>query len=219
MKDKVIIVGTSGHSKVVCDIVLSEGKFEIFGFIDDYLSNDDSKLNILGKIEDIPEILKKYSVINFIIAVGHNYFREQVVARIVSQNSHIKFVSVIHSKATIGSNVAIGRGVVIMPNVVINSDTRIGDHCILNTGSIAEHDCVLSNFSSLAPNSVISGNVIIGKGSSVSVGACVINSVTIGHSVIIGAGAVVVNDIDDCKLVIGVPGKAVRNRKVDERYI
>ena len=219
MKEKVIIVGTSGHSKVVCDVILAVGRFEVLGFIDDYLSNDDSDLNILGKVEDIPEIINKYDVTNFIVAIGHNYFREKVVSRMLLQNKFIKFISSVHPSAIIGSDVVIEDGVVIMPNVVVNSNTIIGVHSILNTGSIAEHDCVLSDFSSLAPNSVISGNVSVGKGSSISVGACVINKINIGEGTIIGAGAVVVKDVGDYKLVIGVPGKSIRDRKVDEHYI
>lgn len=50
----------------------------------------------------------------------------------------------------------------------------------------------------------------IERGSLIGIGAIVLNGVRIGHSSILGAGAVVTKDIPPYSLVVGVPGKIVR---------
>lgn len=52
---------------------------------------------------------------------------------------------------------------------------------------------------------VIGNNVFIGTG------ATILGGVTIGNDCIIGAGAVVITDIPDGSVVVGVPGKIIKN--------
>ena len=44
-KQKVIIIGSSGHSKVVIDTFEKEGKYEIIGLIDSYRDLGEETLN------------------------------------------------------------------------------------------------------------------------------------------------------------------------------
>ena len=51
LKPKVVIFGSSGHAKVIVDIIESESKFQLLGFIDKFKSVGDE---ILG-YKDIGE--------------------------------------------------------------------------------------------------------------------------------------------------------------------
>lgn len=52
---------------------------------------------------------------------------------------------------------------------------------------------------------MIEDNVII------MTGAAILGNITIGHDSIIGAGSVVVDDIPPYSLVVGVPGRVIKN--------
>lgn len=63
------------------------------------------------------------------------------------------------------------------------------------------------------------GNPTIGNHVSVRAGAKVIGNITIGDDVIIGANAVVVKDVPSHSVVVGVPGRIIKNRKsMDELW-
>ncbi|MEY8214236.1 MAG: hypothetical protein RPR97_07095 [Colwellia sp.] len=56
--EDIIIIGSSGHAKVVIDVVQQEGKYHIVGLIDRFRKIDEETLGykVLGKEEDLPEL-------------------------------------------------------------------------------------------------------------------------------------------------------------------
>ena len=58
MKEKVVIIGASGHGKVIADIILKSGD-EIVGFLDDNpeLTNRFIDFPMLGKIQDVSKYI------------------------------------------------------------------------------------------------------------------------------------------------------------------
>ncbi len=210
---KIVIIGASGHAKVVADIILSRKrdlneKIEIVAFLDDNYKN-------LGyqKIFGIPIIgtLKKienFDKVNywFIIGVGNNHIRE----KIFKQYSELNYYTAIHPKATIAEEVLIGAGTVIMANVVINAYSTIGKQCILNTSSIIEHDNVLKDYVHVSSNAVLCGEVSINNGSWIGAGSVVKQQISIGENVMIGAGTVIIRDVEDNCTIVGNPGRIIK---------
>lgn len=197
LKDReIIIVGAGGHSKVIEDILILNGR-KIFGFLDDnYVGSE-----ILGKVELIEKYKDKY---DFVLAIGNNEIREKI-----SKKYLVKYAVVIHPKAIISKNVQIKEGTVIMAGVIINSDAQIGKHCIVNTGAIIEHDNKIEDYTHISPGAILAGNVKVNKKSWIGAGATIIQGITIGESSIVGAGAVVVKDIPELCIAVGVPAKPI----------
>lgn len=199
---KLIIIGASGHGKVVADIALKTG-YEILGFLDD---NDCLKellgYPVLGKIEEMNKYVEECE---FIIAIGDNSVREKI-----STQKNISRCTLIHPKAVIGMDVQIDEGSVIMANATINSSVQIGKHCIINTGAIVEHDDFLENYVHISPNAALAGNVKVGKRTHIGIGANVKNNINIVSDVIIGAGAVVIRDIKEKGVYVGIPARRVK---------
>lgn len=185
-----IIIGASGHGRVVSDIVLSTGD-EVVGFLDD----DIQKNNVIGKIDEC----EKFNNYEFIIAIGNQNIREKI------SKKNLKWYTAIHKSAIISNNVSIGEGSVIMPNVVINTGSNIGRHCIVNTGAIIEHDNKVEDYVHVSVGAKIGGGVSIGKSTWVGIGATIINNVNICANCMIGAGAVVIKNIEDSGVYVGVP--------------
>lgn len=199
MKRKLIIIGASGHGKVIADIAIKNG-YEILGFLDD---NDSVKsilgFPVLGAVDRIEQYRQECE---FVIAIGNNRIREKI-----AEQFSATWATLIHPTAVIGMDVEIGEGTVIMANAVINPSAKIGNHCIINTGAIVEHDNRLEDFVHISPNAVLAGTVEVGENTHIGVGACIKNNLKIADNVTVGAGAVVTKNITEAGVYIGVPSR------------
>jgi len=205
MKDKLIIIGASGHGKVVADIAIKMNKWQSIAFLDDDESIKTSMgFEVIGKTADV-FIYKNEA--DFFVAIGSNTTREKIQEKLIEQGLNV--VSLIHPSAVIGTDVEIGIGSVVMAGVVINSSSRIGKGCIINTSSSLDHDNVIEDYVHISPGAGIAGTVKVGKGSWLGTGSIISNNVNICNGCIVGAGAVVVKDIAEPGTYVGVPVRRV----------
>ncbi len=158
--DNIVIIGSSGHAKVIIDIVQQEGKYNIAGLLDRYRKVDEQTLGyrVLGKEEDLPELMNVHCCKGAIVAIGDNFIRSKVASRVREICPDLPFVCAIHPKASIATDVSIGEGTVIMAGVCINPCSSVGRFCILNTNSSLDHDSTMEDFASLAPGATTGGN-------------------------------------------------------------
>lgn len=194
-KKRLIIIGASGHGKVVADIALLNGYKDIVFLDDDESKKECAGFPVVGKTSEAKNLVG-----DKIVAIGNASVRERI------QNT-IETVTLIHPNAVIGRNVEIGDGTVVMAGAVINTDTRIGKGCIVNTSASVDHDCIIGNYAHVAVGAHVCGTVKVGKCVWVGAGATVSNSITICDGVLIGAGAVVVKNIRDPGLYVGIPAR------------
>ncbi|WP_378173695.1 acetyltransferase [Aquimarina sp. SS2-1] len=218
--EKIVIIGASGHAKVVIETIESNGKYQIYGLIDSFKPTGDKLLGyeILGT-EDLIKDLVKRGISKGIVAIGDNWTRHSMHNRIKEIAPEFEFITIIHPSAIISSSVTVGKGTVILASVKVNALAEIGDGCILNTNASFGHDGKLGNFSSIAPGVTVGGNVTVGFCSAISLGANVIQGINIGKHSIIGAGSLLLHDVDDYKLVYGVPGEVIKTVKKGKRYL
>lgn len=218
--EKIIIIGASGHAKVIIDAIELVGKYSIHGYIDSYKPKEKKILNytILGSEKIIPELVNK-GINKGIIAIGDNYKRAKMAKKILKTVPNFEFVSIIHPSAIISKYANIGNGSVILGGAIIDVDSKVGDFCIVNNAANLGHDSTMESYSSLAPNTSTGGAVFIGKYTAISIGANVLQSIHVGEHTIIGAGALVTNDIDSYKIAYGVPAKTIRDRKKGDSYL
>ena len=221
MMDKILIIGASGHAKVIIDIIEKEGKYEIFGLLDSYKKKGNYLYNykILGTEKDLPDLIKNYDIKGGIIAIGDNYTRMKIYLDISSMVKNFNFINAIHPSSVIGKNVVINEGTVIMPGVVINSDTKLGKQCIVNTNSSVGHDCIIKDFTSIAPGVTLAGGVKVAECTAISLGVSVLEMVKIGKHTVIGASALVNKNIGSYKKAFGVPAKEISDRKKSDKYL
>lgn len=201
MKDKLIIIGASGHGKVVADIAMKMNKWKKIVFIDD---NESVKtcmgLEVIGKTADA---FKYKEEADFFVAIGDNPIREKIQEKLIDEG--LSIVSLIHPNAVIGTDVQIGTGSVVMAGVVINGSSRIGKGCIINTSCSLDHDNLIEDYVHVSPGANLAGTVKVGKGSWLGIGSVVSNNVNICSECKLGAGAVVVRDITEPGTYVGVP--------------
>jgi len=201
MNKKIYLYGASGHCKVIINI-LELNNYEIINIIDD----DSNKSSLLGYnvVNNINTLKRNESII---IAIGDNFTRRHIVKKL---NNNFAFCIAIHPNSSINDNVKIDKGSVVMSNTVINSKTVIGKHCIVNTSSSIDHDCLIDDFTHIGPGVTLCGGVKIGKETLVGAGSVIIPNINIGNNVTIGAGSVIINNIPDNCVVVGNPGKILK---------
>lgn len=198
MENKLIIIGASGHGKVVADLAMQCG-WQIEGFLDDnpHLT-EHFGFPVLGKTDQIGKEACRY-----VIAIGSNEVRRQIA----EEHGEVSYLSLVHSSAVLGHGSKIGMGTVVMAQAVLNADAKVGRHCIVNTGAIIEHDCLVGDYTHISPGAVLAGTVIVGRECHIGAGATVRNNISICGRVTVGAGAVVVKDITEPGVYMGVPAK------------
>ncbi len=218
--DKILVIGASGHAKVIIEAIELNNEFEVMGYIDTFIPKGKEIFGyqVLGN-EEILKDLYNNGITKGIIAIGDNWTRYLMYKKVKELCPSFEFITVIHPTAIISKYAKIGKGTVVLTLGKINTDSIVGDFCILNTNSNLGHDSVMGDFSSLASSVTMGGTTKVGKYSAISLGACVIQNITIGKHTVIGAGSVITQDIDDYNVAYGIPAKIVRKRKKEDKYL
>jgi sugar O-acyltransferase (sialic acid O-acetyltransferase NeuD family) len=221
MPQRIVIVGSSGHAKVVAEIVEREAKCTIAGLIDSFRPAGESAFGyrILGSEQALGALMASDGITGALIAIGDNWQRARMAGSISKLAPRLAFVSAVHPSAALARDVSLGAGSVVMPGAVVNPGATLGQHCIVNTGATVDHDCGLADFASLAPGAVLGGRVGIGECAAVMLGAQVIHGRRIGAHAVVGAGALVLEDIPEHAVAYGAPARVVRRRTEGEAYL
>ncbi|WP_017315579.1 gamma carbonic anhydrase family protein [Mastigocladopsis repens] len=122
----------------------------------------------------------------------------------------------IAANAVVMGSVKIAAGVSIWYGAVVRGDVErieIGECTNIQDGAILHGDpgkpTILEDHVTVGHRAVVH-SAYIERGSLIGIGAVVLDGVRLGAGSIIGAGAVVTKDVPPFSLIVGVPGKVVR---------
>jgi UDP-perosamine 4-acetyltransferase len=213
---QIIIVGASGHAKVILDILQDLDAVEIVGCTSGDSADAGKQLlgvPVLGDDRLLPKLYAQ-GVRAAFVAVGDNRLRRKLMRDVLAAG--FELANAISPRAVVSRRVKLGVGVAVMPGAVLNACSVIGDGSIVNTGATVDHDCRLGPCVHVAPGTNLAGCVTIGEGAFLGTGARVIPRITVGHWAIVGAGAVVINDIPDHVTAVGVPASIIAAHQREE---
>lgn len=218
---RIVVVGASDHGRCVIDALDQAGEHEIVGVLDDAvaLGTRVAGYDVLGTLSDVRQLRQRYSFVGGIVGIGDNYTRGQVVRRIRALDPEFEFVTAVHPRASVGHDVQVGEGVVLMAGSVIQGPAQLGKHSFALCGAVLSHDSTLGDFASLAPGAVAGGRVRVGDYAAIALGASVVHGVTIGEHTVVGAGSVVMKDLPSRVVAYGTPCRVVRLREPSDRYL
>ena len=191
MKD-IILIGGGGHCKSAIDVIEQEGRFKIIGVIDkpELFGKDVLGYKVIGNDNDLKSLVKQCK--NTLITIGQI---QSPSKRIKLYDTVLKLgftlPNIISPRAYFSKHATIGKGSVIMHDVVINAGAIIGDNCIINTKSIVEHDSNIGNHCHISTNVVINGGVIVGNGSFIGSGVVTKENIRIDDNFFAKAGVIV----------------------------
>jgi sugar O-acyltransferase (sialic acid O-acetyltransferase NeuD family) len=218
---RIVMIGAGGHGRAVLDVIRSEGHYDVAGLIDSIRPPGSQwlGLTVFGDEQRLPELCRELGTRTGLVAVGDNWQRRALAARLERRVPGFSLVSSVHSAASVARDAALGAGSVVMPGAVIVSGARIGRGCIVNTLASLDHNGVMEDFASLAPGAVTGGGVHVGTCAAVGLGARVAQDVRIGAHAVVGAGALVLEEVPARVVAFGAPARVVRARTEDEPYL
>lgn len=215
---KLVIFGGSGIGMIAASIAEDLGSHEVIGFLNDVVPVGSDigrfkKIPVLGKSEMYKELLNDSEVDFFIAYVGLQNEKATFnnIKRIDVPDS--RWASLIHPSAILPREYCeIGKGVLVAPLAQVSPDVKIGDHCILLANSFVGHDSSLDTFAHVATNGVVGANVSVGRAVHIGSNATIREKIQIGDFALIGSGSVVLQHVEENSVIVGNPGRVLKNR-------
>ena len=201
---RLLLVGASGHGRVVADLAELLG-WDSIAFVDDRWPEItfNRQWPVIGTIKDLARLRGEYETA--FVSIGANKARLALHRKITELSFTVPML--VHPSAVVSRYAGLGRGAVALANVVVSSFAVVGEAVVLNTACTVDHDCVLGDGIHISPGAHLAGNVIVGDCSWVGIGASVREGTVIGSDSMIGAGSAVVSDIRAGATAIGVPAR------------
>lgn len=197
----IVIIGASGHGKVIADIAKNVG-YEKITFLDDGRTGKVGSYEIAGDTS----LIDSFDA-DFFVAIGSGLVRKRISLLLEEKGKNVP--TLIHPAAVVAESARLGCGTSVMAGAVINPDAIIGKGSIINTGASVDHDCIIGEYNHISVGSHIAGSVATGENVWVGAGATVSNNIKICSNVLLGAGAVAVKNIDEAGTYIGVPARVM----------
>lgn len=205
-RNPLYIIGAGGFAREVYEY-LSHSTSEVIGFLDDNveaLVNYDYKDQVVDRLfsDDLP----KNAVL--VMAIAKPSLKKQLYSFYSSKG--YKFKTFVHPTAVVGSNVSIGEGSIICPQVTITTDVSIGVLATINAHSSIGHDAKLGDYCTLSGHCDVTGHVSLADEVYFGSHALAIPSVKIGAGAIIGAGSVVISKVKPGATMFGNPARKIK---------
>ncbi|MGK7376366.1 NeuD/PglB/VioB family sugar acetyltransferase [Planococcus sp. 1R117A] len=202
----ILLIGDSGHAKVITDIVNSSGNQVVAKLNDKYAELFKEDGCWFGPVSEVHSLIEKEQA-KVIVAIGANSVRRKIVEGLALNAD--QYATAIHKDAIVSPSAAIGHGTVVMPGAVINAAAIVGDHAIINSRSVVEHDCIAENYVHVSPGATVAGVAKLGEGVLIEAGASVTATKEIGQWSIVRAGSAVIENVGAYTTVMGVPAREI----------
>jgi UDP-perosamine 4-acetyltransferase len=205
MKEKIIMIGGSGHAKVLINIIQKNNQYDIIGYVDFEDLGEIFGVKYLGGDNCLIDLYNS-GINKAVLGIGQVHLtkkRFEVVSKI--KNIGFYFPVIISRDAVINQQVSFGEGTQIFDGAVVNCCTTIEEFTIINTNATVEHDFKIGNFCHIATGAVLSGGAEIGDYSMIGSNAVVVHYKTIVPECFVGSGGVVIKDISEKGIYVGNP--------------
>jgi sugar O-acyltransferase (sialic acid O-acetyltransferase NeuD family) len=219
--ENIILFGGGNQAHYTIDIIEKENKYNVVGIIDSVHDVGSNRFGykVLGRIEDLKNIISQHNVYGGLISIGDNWSRYLVYKQIIKEYSNFKFINAIHPSVIIGNTTELGIGITAMAGCIFNPKAKIGNFTFFATGAQIEHDNEIEDFASVSAGSITGGYVKIGKFSAITLGVTVMDRLEIGENTVVGSGSLVTKSLPSNVLAYGSPAKIIRNRNQGEKFL
>ena len=203
-----MIIGAGGHGREVLDVVDAinavEPAYEVLGFLADRDGAHEPlarrSVGILG-----PTSLIETLDADYVVAIGNATARAEIDQRCMRRG--LTSPVLIHPAASVGSDVHLGPGSVVMAGARITTNVVAGRSLQVNVNATISHDGRIGDYVTISPGCNVSGTVELGDRVYLGSGCVIIPGVRIGAKTMVGAGAVVISDLPAGVTAVGVPAR------------
>jgi len=207
-KPLIIVVGGGLGREVIWLARECHTPWNVCGVLDDSSSLQGQALSdvkVIGRVRDAALHLDAA----FVVAIGAPRVRRAVVHTLRACGVTY-FATLVHRSAQHSEFVEIGEGSIVAAGAILTTQVRIGRHVILDRMVNVGHDCRIGDYCTVSPLVPLGGNVQLDDGVWVGASSSVRQGVRMGAGSMAGMGAVVVRDVPNCRLVVGVPARVIK---------
>lgn len=154
-----LIIGSGQYGILAKEIAIAQNLYQKIDFIDDRNSK------AIGKINEISKFKKDYN--NIIVAIGNPYKRNNILNECISIGFNI--VNLISERSYISPSAKLGKGIIVEPMAVIQTESIIEDGCIISSGAIINHNCLIKEVCHINCNVTINANTTVLEYSKISI--------------------------------------------------
>ena len=205
-----VIWGSSGHAKVLADLIVGAG-----GKVVALFDNDETALSAVNGAElyfgmdgfHAWQKKRSHEETFGAVAIGGSRGSDRRRIARAMREAGILVPALVHPSAVVSPSVKLGEGIQVLAGSVIAADAVIGDDCILNHQANVDHECILEAGVHIAPGATLCGDIHIGKNTMVGAGAVILPRLKVGKNCIVGAGAIVTKSVPDNAVVCGNPAR------------
>ena len=205
MKSLAILLGASGHARVVAGAAREAG-IEMLGVCDPYLAaKGQSKwedLKVLGP----DDALSQYDPNQYVLLNGIGILTGCTKRKDLHKKMLLagwQFSTILHPNAWVAPDVILMHGVQVMAGAVIQPGTIVGEGTIINTRASIDHDCKIGAFSHIAPGAVLCGSITMEDDVFIGAGAIVLPNLQLSAGAVAAAGSTITTNISQKKLSFG----------------
>jgi sugar O-acyltransferase (sialic acid O-acetyltransferase NeuD family) len=211
-----LVVGAAGHAQEVAwslrEVRSAAGLATELLFFDDRMPPGPLASGLGSVVGSLDVLRTRHGEDGtLVMGIGLPESKAAVVARLGDVRR--PWATVIHPRATIGPNVAIGEGSYVAAGAILTVNVRVGRFATINMHCQAAHDDVLGDFVTLHPDAHLAGDVWVGDRCEIGSGAVVIPGVRIGARSVVGAGCVVLRSLSPGGTYVGVPAQPIVRRE------
>jgi sugar O-acyltransferase (sialic acid O-acetyltransferase NeuD family) len=208
-----VLWGSSGHAKVLSEIISGQGSRVVALFDNN---------NVMAALPDVPVYYGTEGFLTWaaaqvdltgisgLVAIGGSRGRDRVEMQSLFRSRGLLVPVLAHTAAIVSSTAQIGQGTQILALANVGAEAKLGQACIVNHHASIDHECVLGHGVHLAPSATLCGCVKVGDHTFVGAGAVILPRISIGPDVVVGAGAVVNRDVPAGVTVVGNPARVIK---------
>ncbi len=213
----ILILGTGGNCLDILDAIEqinaceSEPVYECLGFLDDRPDTWGTRLEglpVVGGLEKAKEFPQAI-LVNGIGSPESFWKKPEILTRTGAGPE--RFATIVHPSASIARTAVLGRGVVVLQNVVIASRAVIGDQVIVLANAVINHDDRVGDYTCIASGACLSGGVEVGRCCYLGANCSIRGGVVVEPGALVGMGSVVIGPVPANTVVAGNPARMLRS--------
>jgi sugar O-acyltransferase (sialic acid O-acetyltransferase NeuD family) len=204
-----LVVGAGGFARETVEAVRAVNArrptWRLRGLLDDSTALHGSEVGGVPVIGPI-ELVHVHSAARIVLTTGRpdNYVSRPLIAARLGLPDE-RYATIVHPSATVGVTCSVGAGSVLLAHVDLTADVAVGRHVAVMPQVVLPHDARVDDFATLASGVRIGGACHVAEGAYIGAGVCVREHLTVGARALVGMGSLVTRNVPSERLWMGSP--------------